>query len=573
MSIKYIKPSAIYIFLLLSVFVCSCTDYRYPHQLVVADSLSDVNPDSARVFLASMKTAMAKESEAVRNYYSLMCIKADDKAYITHTSDTAIMRLVSYYEYKGDNNVLPTAYYYAGRVYSDLNDAPLALDYFQKAIDLMEANSKSAKMLNKVYSQKASILLVQRLYDESIEVFKKALNINIQRSDTTSILFNLRDIGYAYKAKEVHDSALIYFNKAVTIAEKQGNKMMISDLQGQITSIYLHKNEINKADEAFKKSRVYHDPNNQSAILSIEANLLTRKGMIDSALVCYRKVLDVGNVFSKKTAYRQLADYYIKMHDSAKAYGYIRLYEIYVDSIRTLNAADAVAKANALYNYSVQQKIASEEKSAADRARLMSAILVSVLIIVILIVFVVYSRIRAIRRAEIRGYKDNILLLEQTKRELNVLLENKQNEISDLIEEKTEAISELQERIKTYEKKIPAKYVNKGKAFTDNTITQRFYQLANKEMMSPSLKEWQEMKDFISVEMPELKALAHKCSLKDSEYEICILVLLGFSPSEMSILTERSKSDISNIRHRLYHKVTGEKGSPKDFDALIRRLL
>ncbi|MDO4160481.1 MAG: hypothetical protein Q4D41_08505 [Prevotellaceae bacterium] len=115
--------------------------------------------------------------------------------------------------------------------------------------------------------------------------------------------------------------------------------------------------------------------------------------------------------------------------------------------------------------------------------------------------------------------------------------------------------------------------LNKGKAFTDNPITQRFYRLANKELMSPSLKEWQEMKDFIYDEVPELKTIAHKHSLKDIEYEICILVLLGFSPSEMVILTERSKSDISNIRHRLYQKITGENGSSKDFDTFIRGLL
>ncbi|MDO4160164.1 MAG: hypothetical protein Q4D41_06890, partial [Prevotellaceae bacterium] len=69
--------------------------------------------------------------------------------------------------------------------------------------------------------------------------------------------------------------------------------------------------------------------------------------------------------------------------------------------------------------------------------------------------------------------------------------------------------------------------ITEGKAFTDNPITQRFYRLANKELMSPSLKDWRDMKDLISDEVPELKAIAHKHSLKDIEYEICILVLLG----------------------------------------------
>ena len=49
--------------------------------------------------------------------YKLLTIKANDKAYITHTSDSLILSLVDYYEHDGDPAYLGEAYYYAGSTY------------------------------------------------------------------------------------------------------------------------------------------------------------------------------------------------------------------------------------------------------------------------------------------------------------------------------------------------------------------------------------------------------------------------------------------------------------------------
>ena len=57
--------------------------------------------------------------------------------------------------------------------------------------------------------------------------------------------------------------------------------------------------------------------------------------------------------------------------------------------------------------------------------------------------------------------------------------------------------------------------------------------------------------------------------VNDNEYIICLLVRTGFIPSDISILTDLSQSNISNIRKRLLMKITGIDGSPKDFDTYI----
>ena len=86
-------------------------------------------------------------------YYYLLTLKAADKSFVTHTSDTLARRIVAHYEEGGDERLLPEVYYYAGRVYRDIGDAPQALDYLQKALDLMENDTTNLKLKSVVYSQ------------------------------------------------------------------------------------------------------------------------------------------------------------------------------------------------------------------------------------------------------------------------------------------------------------------------------------------------------------------------------------------------------------------------------------
>ena len=114
---------------------------------------------SVRVFMAPWKEKMASAPEPTQMYYRLLCIKANDKAYITHTTDSLILPILHYYEEGGDPALLSTAYYYAGRVYRDLNDAPQALAYFQKGLEVSEAEGE--KVGSALYAQIGEIFFYQ----------------------------------------------------------------------------------------------------------------------------------------------------------------------------------------------------------------------------------------------------------------------------------------------------------------------------------------------------------------------------------------------------------------------------
>mgnify|MGYP003314410296 FL=1 len=85
------------IFSILLLAACTNSALRTQHsQLAKADSLCSVQPDSALALLSQLESEMQQADKATRMYYQLLCIKASDKAYITHTSDSLIQEVLQY---------------------------------------------------------------------------------------------------------------------------------------------------------------------------------------------------------------------------------------------------------------------------------------------------------------------------------------------------------------------------------------------------------------------------------------------------------------------------------------------
>lgn len=103
------KQGALLQIYLLSIILlhcfCGCENRSYPQTLISADSLSSVNPDSAIAILTAMKEKITAENKQTQMYYQLICLKAKDKAYITHTSDSSILQILKYYEQKGEKSI------------------------------------------------------------------------------------------------------------------------------------------------------------------------------------------------------------------------------------------------------------------------------------------------------------------------------------------------------------------------------------------------------------------------------------------------------------------------------------
>ena len=221
----------------------------------------------------------------------------------------------------------------------------------------------------------------------------------------------------------------------------------------------------------------------------------------------------------------------------------------------------------AMYNYNNYKQAVVNERKNTIKAKLVG--LIAVVAIMCISAYIILKS-RKKRKRDLEQYKMNIAEMERTKAELGVLFTNKQDEINRLIDEKTTEMMILQQRLQKYEKKISSKKTSKGvEALAHKPIVKKLRQCVTKEMRSMTSDECNELKELFNKYKPLAKL---ESTLKDTEYEICLLVKLEFTPSEISILTQRKLSDISNIRKRLLQKMTGVEGSSKDFDNYIKSL-
>ena len=127
---KHLLPIILSILLLSA---CGESERVQFEKLTQIDSIAEVNADSAITLLNAFNRDSLSGNDN-KFYYDLLKIRTCDKAYIAHTSDSAILSVINYFENHDFNDLLPVAYYYGGRVYSDLGDAPQALEYFHKAL-------------------------------------------------------------------------------------------------------------------------------------------------------------------------------------------------------------------------------------------------------------------------------------------------------------------------------------------------------------------------------------------------------------------------------------------------------
>lgn len=216
--------------------LCCCDDRpSYKARLSAIDSIADTDAPLALAMLDSLKPRIAGATEADRNLYSLMRVKAEDKAFVTHKTDTLMLRLIDYYETDGDKALLPTAYYYAGRVYSDMNDGKRALQYFQKAVEMIDSSST---LYSAAYSQIGYLFLYQGIYDKGVVAFLRAYKQYKHAGNKLGVAGALCGMAYCRQRQGSELQALRYFKQAMTLVRGTGNKSYEADIIGQIANCY-----------------------------------------------------------------------------------------------------------------------------------------------------------------------------------------------------------------------------------------------------------------------------------------------------------------------------------------------
>ncbi len=557
----------------------------YPPVLHDADSLINVNADSALSMLKQLETDTASWTKAARMYHQLLTVKAGDKAYHLQTSDSLMLQVLHYYEDGGDKRLLPEAYYYMGSAYRDLNDAPRALDYYQKAIDAMPGD-ENLRVKSKVYAQMGTLFIYQNLYDEALRMFEHAYKCDLQINDTIGQLYDLRDVATAYRGLGNLDSTLYFFEKASNLANVYGNIVYSNLISSQIASLKLSLGNYAEALDLLKTSLNYLESTNARSIYAITANAYLGLGQLDSASYYYNQLKEIDDVYAQRTSNEYLARISIAKGHPEEAIKYLDLYKMWNDSVQKITVSESLSRMQSLYDYSVRERenarLSEENVQIQRHVWMVSSLLILLLSLSVIGIMYFRAKRRSLmkkyeRLARLRDeeYKNGLAYIQDNERKIQEF----QNQIISYENEKAAMAEQLETYKKQYEyENQKAKIRSHQRENSKNIVFQsdiykklaEQYVPANKHLTVDDVKAIEEI---LNIAYPDfISSLRSFGKMSETEKQVCYLRKMQLSPSDIGILLNRAKSSISSIRSRLYEKAFGKSGTSEEWDKILNSL-
>ena len=561
--------------------VVSCGQQTADRDIAAADSLSEAAPQRAMTLIDSLEGESAMNKS---RHMKLLLLKAKVRnKLIMPMSTDSLKDIADYFDKHGDSNERMLAYYIIGCVYQRSQDAPMALQYFHEAATKADTTDSNCDFLtlHRTHAWSAEIFKNQRAFSDAFHENSLAFKYAMKAKDALSAIITYEQKANIYYIQDLTDSAITIRKRLYELYSKYGYKKEAARSLGPLIDIYAKNGNISKAKHALdvyeKMSGRFDKYGNIKKGLEVHYAI---KGYYylsindyDSARLCFDKCLKTTSNYPNDFgySYEGLTELYKKLHRPDSVAKYSELTRQMSDTIYARMSTEHLQQMQAMYNYNRYRQNAEEAEKDALRTKYISIIIIMAIMAAAiggaLAVRTYIIRKRRARVNEIKEYKRSISELKKARRELDILTENRQTRMESLIKEKEEEIERLQKEKAEYEKKkdIAARMT----PFADEPVVRILRRHAEKEHVMMS---GEERKMLISLfdsyeEISRLKAV-----LSESEYELCLLVKLGFAPSQISLLTGRSRSDITNIRKRLYNRITGKDGTSKDFDRYIKSL-
>lgn len=577
--------SVILIFLSI-IFLTACCDGVSDRRLLdVAEIVSD-HPEEAMKSLSSIDAN--KLSKADRNFYDLMTIKARDKAYIDHTSDSLILKVIDYA--KAHNcDYLAEAMYYGGRVYSDMGDRPTALDYFQKALELLPPDTDKLYFKSCVLSQTGRLLQSLRLFDEAIPYIESAIEIERQNNDSLGLVYDLQLLGATYMRAEKYDAAEKYIKESIIAAEGMDEEH-IAKSRMYLAAIKYGEDDLDSARILIRNLEDKVDPMSRNNVLGYASFIYYESENYDSTYINAYKLMVSKDKNNKVLGYKML------LKDELRKYShpdtlikYVQEYYELLYSYYKENESEAVISQHNLYNYKLHER--QREKAEESNTRLIRWIYCISLLLLLLVILVLYQK---------NKNKKNRIKLHVALENLN-RLKQRLNTTGD----KPTAVSDISsvQGVGVSLEKFGVKSINANSCVNDLREYLRKELLSIQEdnrvvVLSPIILQsqayvklqdyikhskyipednglWSELEQAVLKASPDFKSnlgLLTSGRFTSIDIHTALLIKCHVQPSQMAVLLNRSKGAIVSRRENLCIKIFGEKLGTKAIDDVIRLL-
>ena len=582
------KEKVIFLLLIIMLLASCAGNRKYDDLMQRADSIMNVNDDSAKVairMLDGVKSQLPEFTQAQKMRYELLRHKAMNKACITFTSDSVMKEVVDYYDHHGSANERMLANYVLGCVYRDMYEAPMALEYYNKATEQADTTAADCDYgtLYRVYSQMGFLFSKQYLPYQLLDAFGKAVKYAYLAKDTLNAIINYQNRENAYSYLGNKDSVIAINLHAATMFKQIGNNYAAAIAFGCNYNYYVEKEDTLNALKTFKAyfSTGYEG---NSEYEDSKAYVLCQKGtyymftaQLDSAYNNLQQSLRLCKSYSIKAATtKALAQYYAKVNQPAMAMKYALQSSEYNDSDLIEARKTQLQQVQAMYDYSRNQEVAKRAEQKAKRSMQMNYMIVFACVILFLFLSYIYRKQLALKKKRIAAsklvYEDCLLKLKRLQEEKAQLVAEKDKKLAQIITEKENAISKLVSEIHDIQNRYSLSSMSDAYLVLKNSsIYKKIQCIETHPLEEMNEEDWTELADTVEELIPNFIPML-KNRVSDRDYRICLLIRLGIPASLMARLLNLSDAAISKSRKTMLKKLCGKVGKPKEFDEYVQHI-
>jgi len=464
-----------------------------------------------------------------------------------------------------------------GSIYYNISDYEKSLKYYLEAIKLFE-ELNDIKSINYTYNNIANIYVKLEKFDKAKFYYNKFLQYSYEIKDSLYIFTSLNNLGALYRFCDKNDTAIVYYEKSILYLRKNDNlslfitsKLNLAELKmsnNELINVKSYLNDCEKYLKDIQDSAVFVEFYIQSAHYYFQTKEYYKS--VDF-LIKALKISENNSFLSQKVfLLKQIADVYYKLDDFYNTTSYLIKYISAKDSIINLEKLSIIE--NLSIKYETEQKEKELEIKEKEIILLNKNLQIKSLIFIILISFILLISIMFFFLYKRKNYKIKIseAINEKLKTEVEVNnLKNIQinNELekkkvhfasfSLYLNQKLDFITLIKKDLFSLKRKLANPEQNSMINNIINVID------IDAEINKKQIIELQSNFDNINKLFFE-NLLSKFPDLTQNEIKLCSLIKLGFSTSEISVLTNKSAKSVEMMRYRLRKKIN----IPSDIDIL-----
>ena len=586
--------------------------------LDIAQRIINERPDSALAILDSLEPSSQKFSRPNLRRWQLLRLMAQNKCDTVFSDDCLQKELVKYYDHHGTPNERMTAHYLLGRAYSDMGEAPIAMEVFQDAVESADTTAANCDWwtLTRIYMHLAEEYYKAYLPHELLFALYKAEKTAMRAGDTITAIYSIAKRYNAYELLDDKDSMRVVTYKSADLLEGKGRIGLASSIRSVMIDDEAEEGNTNQAAKLIKDYEGFSGFFNSDHEIQkgleiyyyIKGLYYLAVALPDSAEWMFRKLLITGNTINDRhAAYTGLCKLYSSgpYKDKDSLVKYAMLSASYNDSLYKVSYRANLHQFQHQYNYGqIKKKMMTAQEESAHKDHII-AIVVFSFIISSLVTLIIYLNRKRKRDLVLVEYKRDVKRLNELRIELLSMLNNKDKTISDYNQQKIDDKAELlrlsdengklrqrlsealrheqdmvnakNEELKALSAKLSTYHIaatSESKRLYRELHDAEAWTTIQKAILKPDVKlsqaNWEALDSLFAKVYPNFPTILMSANhLSLYEYRVCELIRMGVSPSDIARLLNYEKSNITNMRKRMFLKVTGKGGKAQDFDEFL----